>query len=153
MITTNRAIIAPTIQHLNETEINLSYAAGLIDGEGCIGIYPNSHNGNYQLRLSVEMTDKAGLLCLYSLFGGKWYFKKANKPRKARYIWMIFNRSAAQACEKLLPYLKIKNKNVKIILKADWFSFYKRKMTPEQQDIRRQVWIENKEINKRGYYK
>jgi hypothetical protein len=151
-MTTNRAITAPTSPE-KLSEYDLAYAAGLIDGEGCIGIYPNSHNGNYQLRLSVEMTDKIGLSVLWRLFGGKWYYKKAVAPRKARYVWMTFNREAASACKALRPYLRVKAKQVDNVLTADWLSFYKRKMSLEQQAIRKQVWLKNKELNSRGYYK
>jgi hypothetical protein len=154
MITTNRAInIVNNLKDPSHRELLLSYAAGIIDGEGCIGIYPNSHNGNYQLRISVEMVQLSALKILHGLFGGKWYYKKAVKPRQARYTWMVFNRQAAGVCKELLPYLRIKNRNVNNVLKADWFSFYKRPITDKQQKIRKQVWLDNKEINKRGYYK
>lgn len=150
MITTNRSIKSPKTARTKITPTDIAYAAGLIDGEGCVGIYLNSQNGNYQLRLSVEMTDKEGLLVLSGVFGGRWYYKKTNPPRKARYSWMLFNSEAANALIILLPYLRVKRKNAKLVLGADWFSFYKRKMTDKQRSIRKRIWLKNKQLNKRG---
>ena len=134
-------------------EILLSYAAGIIDGEGCIGMYHNSHNGNYQLRITVEMVDKEALTILGNLFGGKWYIKKAKVPRRERHSWMLFNDEAAIALKQLLPYLTIKKGRAEKALTADWKSFIGgNKMTKEQQSIREEVAKFIKEKNKRGYY-
>lgn len=137
---------------MKQEELDYAYAAGLIDGEGCIGIYHNSHNGNYQLRIAVEMTDKSGLDVLESLFGGKWYFRAAKAPRKARYIWMTFNNNASKVLETLMPYLRVKKKQAEVALKGDWISYSKKKMPLHQQEIRIQLHFDMKELNKRGYY-
>lgn len=99
------------------------------------------------------MVPLTGLKVLFNLFGGKWYYKKANPPRKARYTWMVFNSHTEKVIKELLPYLRIKNKNVNNVLKADWTSFIGRPLTKKEKDIRKKVWIANKEINNRGYYK
>lgn len=50
---------------------DLAWAAGLIDGEGCICIVKENRPGNlstqYRLRLSVGMTDKKTIKKLHSL--------------------------------------------------------------------------------------
>lgn len=130
----------------------LAYAAGLIDGEGCIGTYWNSVHRNFQLRITVEMTEKVGLEHLEGLFGGKWYFKPAKTPRKARHLWMIFNSKAENAIKQLLPYLKVKKEHAETALKADWTSFKGKRLTEVQKQIREGVNITLKELNERGYY-
>lgn len=137
---------------MSEREIKLSYIAGLIDGEGCIGMYLNSHNGNYQLRLSIEMTIKSGLDLVYEVFGGKWYYRPPCVPTREKYTIMLFNKEAFFALKELEKYLIVKKEHAKIIQEADWVSFKNKKMTDEQQLIRVSVSNRIKELNTRGYY-
>lgn len=133
-------------------EIKLAYAAGLIDGEGCIGIYYNSHNGNYQLRITVEMCERQGLEILYELFDGKWYYKEhSNRPnRRPVYVWMLFNSRAEDALGQLVPYLQVKHKHAINALSVDWHSFAKRPLPPEENEKRAVVHKLMKEYNIRG---
>lgn len=144
------------IQKQNEIinrELMLAYAGGLIDGEGCIGIYGNSHNGNYQLRISVEMVHNNGLKILNQLFGGRWYNQKAKAPRRARYKWMLFNSKAEKALKQLIPYLLVKHNHAQIALEANWSQFIGgKKLTSEEIKIRHSVYSRIKKLNKRGYY-
>ena len=39
-----------------ERQLKLAYAAGIVDGEGSVGIYKNNFCNQYQLRITVEMT-------------------------------------------------------------------------------------------------
>ena len=67
----------------------LAYAAGIIDGEGCIGVYQHKLNPKrgeihprHILNVKVAMTDKKVILWLYKHFGGSW--------RKQKYRSMKF---------------------------------------------------------------
>ena len=134
-------------------ELLLAYAAGLIDGEGCIGLYHNSHNGNYQLRITVEMVDKSGMEIISNLFKGKWYYKKAKKPRRARQIWMAFNRNAEDALQQLFPYLIVKRTQAELALKGNWSGFVGgKKLTKKETEIRHEINLKIKKLNQRGYY-
>lgn len=134
--------------------LELAYAAGLIDGEGCIGTYWNKVYKNYQLRITVEMVDPEGLEHLHSLFGGRFYYKPANKSanRRARHLWMVFNSEAESALNKLLFYLKIKNKQASIALTCDWHSFNSNNpLTTEELNKRHEANERIKQYNKRGF--
>lgn len=141
----------PFETHPNRESL-LAYAAGLIDGEGCIGTYYNKVTKNYQLRITVEMVEKEGLVVLEKLFGGKWYYKEAKIPRRARHLWMLFGSEAEKALKELQGYLLIKNKQANEVLKADWSGFIGKPLSDEQVSIRESVNIEIKKLNKRGYY-
>lgn len=143
-------LLAATHQHGDATDVDLAYAAGLIDGEGCIGLYHNSHNGNFQLRITVEMCERHGLDLLASIFGGRWYHKQKSAPRRPCFVWMAFNSEAESALIRLLPFLRVKRRHAEVALTADWHSFYKRKMSPEQQKVRQAVCAEIKILNRRG---
>jgi hypothetical protein len=132
------------------TEAELAYAAGLIDGEGCIGVYKNSHNGNFQLRITVEMVEREGLDLLAKIFGGRWYSKNKAAPRRPTHVWMTFNSEAERAIRMLIDHLRVKAPQANAVLKADWHSFAKRKMCPEQQLVRESVASEVKQYNMRG---
>lgn len=114
----NRSMPAPRRDPAEITPVRLAYAAGLIDGEGCIGIYHNSHNGNYHI--AVEMVDSSGLEELHNLFGGRWYFKPATDVRRGRCSWMVFNSAAENALRLVLPYLRVKRPQAELGLTTQW---------------------------------
>lgn len=134
------------------TSEELAYLAGIIDGEGTIGIYLNSVNGNYQLRMAVEMTDFEAIDLFQEIFGGTSYIRKPDtKPnRKAKKIWYAFNSQASEIIIQLLPYLRVKKKQALCALRADWKRFRKRKMQPEEQSLRKELHQEMRSYNQRG---
>jgi hypothetical protein len=137
---------------MNERIIKLSYAAGLIDGEGCIGMYLNSHNGNYQLRLSVEMGEREGLDILDGLLPGKWYYRPPKNPKRETYTWMLFNSDAYLFLKELEPFMYVKKKHAQIIQEADWINFKGRPLTQNEKDTRKSIATRIKQFNERGYY-
>lgn len=129
----------------------LCYAAGLVDGEGSIGVYLNKVYNHYQLRLQVQMCDKEGLELLEHLFKGTWFHYKAKPPRRAKWQWLVTNSAAASALQLLKPYLLVKKKHAIEALKADWFSYNsKNPLTEQERNIRKEVSVRIKEFNKRG---
>ena len=95
------------------TETQIAYAAGIIDGEGCIVISRDKnakHVGGigYYLALQVLTTD--GLLPNYlkGLFGGN--IRKSTDPRgfADRECWYAVSAHAAAVLELVLPYLLVK---------------------------------------------
>ena len=114
-------------------------------------MYKNSHNGNYQLRITVEMVDRRGLDVIALLFGGRWYSKPNNPPRRARYVWMTFNSEAESALRELSEYMRVKRDHALVALEADWSGFIGRPLPREQKDARERVANRIKEMNARGY--
>jgi len=54
-----------------DMELEAAYLAGLVDGDGTIGVYMHRRNGaNYSPRLRLAMTDKGVLDYLSSVWGG-----------------------------------------------------------------------------------
>lgn len=100
-------------------ELNLSYIAGLVDGEAYIGIKrqkPNKKFGrttqSYQARLKIKMATPDGLEFVANTFGfgsvkqeKKKYSKLSNY---AMYRLEYMNLQAEKVLSSLLPYLKVK---------------------------------------------
>src|SRR3990167_6141130 len=92
------------------------YAAGLIDGEGCIQIkkvnnFNRKRNAEYDLQVSMNLCDGEPIDFMYGAFGGKVYFlqpydKESN--RLPNYRWEIMREPAKKFLKQILPFLKIK---------------------------------------------
>lgn len=89
--------------------MNLQYAAGLIDGEGYIGIQKSG--GTFHVRLKVAMADKGrpALLALQSLFGGTIYHEPPRGERNSpKQVWILTGEKATDVIARLRPWLLIK---------------------------------------------
>lgn len=94
---------------------DLAYAAGIIDGEGCISIvrcrrqdvisgYVNA------LKVSVGMVDDRVVKWLHQRFGGHFRTQRPTETNhKSVFIWLIQATQAQELLIQLLPYLKLKH--------------------------------------------
>ncbi len=101
----------------NETD--LAYAAGIIDGEGCIYIdrYKDKRrneekNMNYVLRVKVAMTDLIAPAWLLK-FGGSVRTYNYKTPKfKPIHIWTINSDKAIDFLSLIFPFIKIKKAQI-----------------------------------------
>lgn len=109
-------------------QTDLAWAAGIIDGEGCIGIVKddrralNNKNGwnlspMYKLRISVGMSHLETIERLYELFGdgrinGQKCYKKPG--HKQVYYWVVNADQAWEIIKLVRPYLITKRKQAEI---------------------------------------
>ena len=107
-------------ERLCVTPTDLAYAAGVIDGEGCLGIYPRKsrRDGVYTSIIKVEMCETECLDFLQELFGGH---RTAHRPKaypKHRILhqWAVSATLASDCAELILPYLRIKRKQAENII-------------------------------------
>lgn len=133
-------------------EIDLAYCAGLIDGEGCIGIYYNKVHKNFQLKLQVQMNEKRPLDKLYKLFGGSFYVKEAKPPRHKQHTWVVFGSKAEEVIKLIRPYMLVKDKQVDEVLKCDWTNFKGKSLSDEERQIREVTKERLTKLNQRGFY-
>jgi len=87
----------------------VAYLAGLIDGEGTIGIYRQTGTKSYSLKLRITNSSPALLQWLRPRFGGG--VGKARKQRPwHRQTWqiVIYQEKAAELIELCRPFLVIK---------------------------------------------
>ena len=104
------------------TETDKAYLAGIIDGEGYIGIGMNKGTDNrqpqYVLRISIAQSNQPFLVCLRDKWGGLGSICVNRSPRQAKvgYRWHISANQAASILEDILPYLVIKKPQAELAL-------------------------------------
>jgi hypothetical protein len=108
-----------------------AYCAGLIDGEGCIGIYKNKSGkaAYYGVRIDVGMAMKAThvIAWLRDTFGGSVSnTRKMTERWDAATAWRIFGEEAATFLRGIRPHLMLKARQCDLALrlhsvaKAPW---------------------------------
>lgn len=105
----------------NPQQTVLSYAAGIIDGEGCLRVmrvkpYRNDmRNPTYSPTITVGMCNRNVPELLRKHFGGSIY--KERTHRKSMYRWRINSKRQVIMClKKILPYLVVKLDEAKVLL-------------------------------------
>lgn len=97
------------------SETDKAYAAGLVDGEGCVSSYYNS--GVFEVRVVIAMTALGVIEWLHSTFGGDLRLKQVrNTNHKQVYIWQLRAKECIPFLEAVLPYLKLKAKQAEIVM-------------------------------------
>ena len=109
----------------NPTEVELAWAAGALDGEGCICIYGRpgriSKKGVHALQLVITLvnTDPRMPLKMKEIFGGNCQpavERRGNPRRRPIMTWLITGKPAGLALAKMLPFLVIKREQAGIAL-------------------------------------
>ena|SRR5689334_17939432 len=123
------------------SEADVAWAAGVIDGEGCISIhYSGSERRPHQLyiTLQVGMTCYPTLLRLQSILGVGTITERKDQTSR---FWqmMMTHMSAETAIRKIYPYLFTKKRQARIALifrSTTLSSHGDRRLTEEQKLLR-----------------
>ena len=108
------------------TDIELSYIAGIIDGEGYIGIKKSKaykcqgrKTPGYHARIQVRMVNEAAIRFVAESLGG-WYYpeKKAAKNRRILFCFQASDQSAADILRKIIPFLRVKRASAETVLEC-----------------------------------
>ena len=106
------------------TEIDLSYIAGLMDGEAYIGIKKDRGyrcqgrvTPGYHARIQIRMVNEAAIRFIAETLGG-WYYreKPSCKRGKPLYCYQASDRKAGEIIAALLPYLRVKQEPARTVL-------------------------------------
>lgn len=139
---------------------DLAYAAGIIDGEGTIGITEYAPGGKrkspqFRCYVSVVMTDPSVPLWLAVHFGGTTHSYGPRKVgHKGTTTWRLQNRRAAEFCRLILPFLLVKGHQAEAIVAFyddPSFQFKQRRSLPEDEVAARRRYVTQvRALNKRG---
>ena len=109
------------------SKLQASYLAGLIDGEGYIGILQTKRGNKaewhslrefiYQPVLKVCMTNEALIRWIYDSFGGTFETRKAHHNAKESYGWMCRKAQVREFLRYLHPYLRVKKRQAEVIFR------------------------------------
>jgi len=98
-------------------ETERAYLAGILDGEGCLGIY-KIRRKYYITKIQVTNTRLKLLKWLQDRFGGNIYTSKDPRSnRKQVWNWTVAAKKAAIVAEAALPYLLLKRLQAEAIIK------------------------------------
>lgn len=99
---------------------DLAYTAGIIDGEGSIGIYPQRQGNKsiaYALQVVVASTDEWLPLWLKFAYGGNIHNEKRYKEYHSPcWAWSISTRQAGEFLKLVLPYLHLKRPQAELAI-------------------------------------
>lgn len=110
---------------------DLAYAAGLIDGEGCITLLRDSSrrstkNGKtrvaYSAAVVVSMTDCRPVRWLHETFGGMYRFYPSKNTRHGTYHWSVRTKNAGAVLRAIMPWLKEKGEQADLLAEYCEFS-------------------------------
>lgn len=95
-----------------------AYAAGLIDGEGCIFVRKFNTRGtiSYSLRVQVKMVDKIGLDFLSLVYGGTVGQYTTTAGGRLCYEWGLSGEKAKDFLLKIKPYTLVKRGQLELAL-------------------------------------
>lgn len=118
---------------LTESE-KLAYLAGVLDSDGCIGIY-----GNFQVRIDVAVKDEPITKWIFENFGGRLYRRHNTNPGQAEKLfgWVIGDAQATPLLEKIIPYLILKERQGLVCLALR----YQREFNGSRNRGTRQEWL------------
>lgn len=122
------------------TPVELAYLAGLVDGEGSVGLL-RDHGGPFRAPiLSICNTDRALVDFAREIFGG---VITTSKPRKAhhktKYEWKLRYQAAVAALRILLPYMRETEKVRRARMLVNgfaWFTKRNGKYTPRERQMK-----------------
>jgi len=109
-------------------ETTIAYLAGLVDGEGYVGIKKSTYGmrkrkdvycPTYHERIQIRMVDEEAISLFKKVFGGSYYRETENSKYSKRplYCYQVSDKKAAETLKILLPHLRIKRRQAKICLK------------------------------------
>jgi len=135
------------------TPTELAYTAGMVDGEGHIGLAPTA--SSFLPILVVTNTDERIIDWLVHRFGGSiHHHERDNGVHKARHNWRLHGKHATTLLEKLLPYLVLKHDQAQLAMSfyAPGISFHHgaRRLPEQELERRKHLHSSLKALNKRG---
>jgi hypothetical protein len=138
---------------------DLAYAAGIIDGEGSVGIYEVTprNRPQFNVQIRVKMCDKDVVEWLADTFGGSVQVcKPYNDKCREQYSWCCTGRTARKFAEAIYPWAKCKRIHLEVILDyyndpAHDFRIGRNNQTTKNDLISRRQYVEALGmLNRRG---
>lgn len=129
---------------MNMEPTDLAYAAGIIDGEGCIFIDKQNPSPKgrgktprYAVRVAVAMCDPEVCEWLQERWPGfltRVEMAKYNPKARPSFRWIIVAEKAVNFLEDVFPFLKIRHHQARIAIRYQ--KEYRRKSTPIKRGSR-----------------
>ena len=135
--------------------VELAYAAGILDGEGCVSLEkangrPNKRGYRISLFATISNTNKPLLQWLKDKFGGQVKQYKKRVGRKTCWVWRICAKQAAEFLEAVRPYLIVKLSEVDLALEFQKEKVIGQSLTDTQDELQVSQYLKMRELKKEG---
>jgi hypothetical protein len=107
---------------MRSTRVDAAYAAGILDGEGCLTVGFNKKSRTYDSRIQVGMTAKAlpVLQAMHGTFGGTLrLFREETERWEAAWFWNVSGKAALPLLETALPHLMLKDRQARLLIELE----------------------------------
>jgi len=106
-------------------ETDIAYIAGLIDGEGYIGIKKDKgyqrqerKTPGFHARIQIRMVDEPAIKFIAESLGGSYYKEKPHSGNgRPLYCYQASDKKAGEICRIILPYLRVKRDSADTLLR------------------------------------
>lgn len=147
------------------SKTDLAYIAGLVDGEGYVGLVKTSEIRRrkkikdnithcFAPTVKINMTSRVAIQFIQSIFGGKIYFTPKPAPNRDVYDWQLTNKKdCKRVLEEILPFLRLKKRQAEILLDFIFLRESKPKTNSSggtYTENEWKCWREIKKLNKKG---
>lgn len=137
-------------------EADKGWTAGIIDGEGSIGIYlcPGATRKGFQLAIEVSNSDTRMISRLKELWGG--WTKPRTKQKsfhKQQWRWGLSSREAMEFLEIIFPYLISKKEQALLAIefqKRKKCNYGARRLPRNEVEVRENIAKKMKELKRQG---
>ncbi len=136
------------------SEVEKSWLAGFLDGEGCFALRKNGTN-HYQVNIFLSNTARIALDRVQYWYAGSIYeYKNVPKGQKRQYRWECPTDSHVVFLEDVIPYLFLKKPQALLVLEFTKnkknFLRIKRHMSQEELDYRESIYLKVRILNRKG---
>ena len=98
---------------MTDSSLNIAWASGVLEGEGCFSLYKRKDNSRTQISIHLEMTDEDIVRRVSDVFKVGRVNKRENttgradkRPRKVSWIWSVQSKpEVIEVINKVLPFL------------------------------------------------
>ena len=132
--------------------------AGLVDGEGWIGIHQlgrkngvSRRMGQYRICVEVANTNKAMVDFLHTRLGGSVSYRGQKNKSKAHWKWRVSSYNALLTLDALYPYLMVKKPQAKLCRRFQRYTQSPSRIpTAKAFALQTRIHDEVKFLNRRG---
>jgi len=138
---------------------DLAYTAGIMDGEGSIGIARHKSKSckrGYALELTVQVTSSDEWLCQWLKFGfGGSLSHSTNSVGNPMWHWIISARKAMEFLKLIIPYLNLKKPQAELAIKFQEAKKMRPVKTDEEMAVEeaQRILLQNMHRGKTGTHK
>jgi hypothetical protein len=122
--------------------VDLAYAAGIIDGEGCISISRRPNRATLRGTIAVAMCEPQAVAFLHHIFGGHLITARVQRRDKPEHrpqdVWGVAAKDAANVCRVLAPHLRVKRQQALNLIELQEINQQMRDETTDQRKARHQ---------------